>query len=166
MSRFLDERGRIFGKVSVVDVVVLLVIVAVVVFAVMRLTGTATEKVPVTATFTVEQVRVSTRDAIVAQLDKKGAVSNDGGTVLGQIKDVTSKKARLEYFNPLNDPEAAPVVVRDSEIFWDISVTVQGQGSVSGQNVTIGGVRLAVGKKVTLVGPGYEVLSTVTGVTY
>ena len=33
MSRFLDERGRIFGKVSVVDILVILVIIAVVAFA-------------------------------------------------------------------------------------------------------------------------------------
>ena len=33
MARILDERGRIFGKVNIVDILVLLVIVAVVVFA-------------------------------------------------------------------------------------------------------------------------------------
>ena len=63
MSRFLDERGRIFGKVNVVDILVLLVIVAVIVFAVMRLTGSSSVTVPVAVVYTVEEVRGSDRTA-------------------------------------------------------------------------------------------------------
>ncbi len=46
MGRFIDERGRIFGKVNIVDILVILVIVAVVVFAVVRFTGTSSASVP------------------------------------------------------------------------------------------------------------------------
>ncbi len=45
MSRIIDERGRMPGKVNVVDILVFLVIVAVV-FAITRLTGSSSQKVP------------------------------------------------------------------------------------------------------------------------
>ena len=55
MSRFLDERGRIFGKVNIIDILVLLVIVAVVVLAVVRLKTGVFETVPVRVTYTLEK---------------------------------------------------------------------------------------------------------------
>ena len=85
MSRFLDERGRIFGKVNVVDILVLLVIIAVVVFAVVRFTGASSETVPLKVTYTVEEVRQATVDAIQETVEVNGTVRDDGGTVLGKV---------------------------------------------------------------------------------
>ena len=162
MSRFIDERGRIFGKVNVVDILVLLVIVAVIVFAVSRMAGDAEDAVPVTVEFTVEQVRDATSDAITAELERKGAVSNDGGTLLGHIEKVSVAPTPVEYLNPVS----GELERFGSPVFKNVTVVVQGKGDVSNRSVSIGGVALKVGKRVTLVGPTYEVISTVTGVAY
>jgi hypothetical protein len=157
MSRILDERGRLFGKVNVVDLVVLLVIVAVVCFAVLRMTGGSSQSVPVKVTYTVEAQRQATVNAIRA----KGSVTDDGGTLLGQVQDVIVTPTQEEYPTPDGDLKAF-----DSPIFKDITIVVVGRGQLSGSKVRIGSVPMRVGKKVTLVGSDFEVQSVIMGVVW
>lgn len=157
MSRFIDERGRIFGKVNVVDVLVLLVIIAIVVFAVVRLTGSGSETVPLRVTFTVEEVRQATVDA----LQVKGTVRDEGGTVLGKVVEVTASPALEEVPTPEGQLKAS-----ESPIFRDVDIVVRGEGRVSGSTVRIGSIPLRVGRKVTLIGTGYEVQSVIMGVVW
>lgn len=157
MGRFLDERGRILGKVNVVDVVVLLVIVALVVFAVVRMTGGSSETVPVRVTYTVEAVRQATVD----QLQTKGTVRDDSGTLLGNVEKVEVKPTLQENMTPDGELKAF-----ESPIFSDVNIVVIGEGEVSGSTVRIGSIPLRVGKKVTVVGTGYEVQTVITGVAW
>ncbi|MCX8033353.1 MAG: DUF4330 domain-containing protein [Thermoleophilia bacterium] len=157
MGRLIDDRGRILGKLSVIDLVVFLVIVAVVVFAVVRLTGGASSAVPVRITFGVEQVRQPTVDAI-----KTGqAVRNDAGTLLGTVKDLTVTPTREEFMTPDGQLRAF-----DSPVFKDIRIVVVGKAQISDSTLRIGSQPLRVGKKVTLVGMGFEVQTTILGVVW
>ena len=157
MSRFLDDRGRLFGKVNIVDLLVLLVIIAVVVFAVVRMTGTSSKTVPVRVTYVVEAVRQASVDALQA----KGTVTDDGGTELGKVQDVTVTPTLVEV--PTADGQLKAV---ESPVFNDVSIVVLGQGRVAGSTVRIGSVPMRVGKKVTLVGTGYEVQTVIMGVVW
>lgn len=155
MSRFLDERGRLFGKVNVVDLLVFLVVIAIVVFAVLRLTGDTSETVPVRVTYVVESVQQPTVDA----LQVKGTVTDTGGTVLGQVVEVMVTPTREEFMTPDGELKAF-----DSPVFKDVRIVVEGEGRVSGSTVQIGTIPLRVGKRVTLVGMGFEVQATIMGV--
>lgn len=157
MSRFLDERGRIFGRVNVVDILVFLVIVAVVVFAVLRVSGGSSETVPVKVTYAVEGVR----EATVNALEAKGTVRDDGGTVLGTVEGVTSSPTLEEFLTPDGQLKAF-----ESPIYKTVNIVVLGQGQVSGSTVRIGSLPLRVGKKVTLVGTGYEVQTVIMDVIW
>jgi hypothetical protein len=159
MARFLDERGRIFGKVNVVDILVLLVIIAVVVFAVVRFTGTSSASVPLTVTYTVESVRQLTVDAIQKTVEAGGTVRDDGGTVLGKVEDIEVTPTKAEYMTPEGQLEAF-----DSPIFSDVQIIVQGEGSKSGETLRIGSVPMLVGRKVTLRGSDFEVQSVIWNV--
>jgi hypothetical protein len=156
MSRFMDERGRFFGKVNVVDVIVLLVIVAVVAFAVVRTTGGTSTSIPVRVTYTVEAVRQATVDALVGAVQDKATVRDDGGTVLGTVVSVTPRATQEEY--PTLDGK---VVASASLIFSDVDIVVRGQGRLSGSTVRIGSVPVRVGKKITLTGAGFEVQTVI-----
>jgi hypothetical protein len=158
MSRFLDEKGRFFGKVNIVDLLVLLVIVAVVVFAVVRMTGDSSKTVPVRVTYVVEEVRQATVDALRAA---KGDVTDEGGTYLGTVKEVVVNPTREEYMTTEDQLEAF-----DSPVFSDVKIVVLGEGWISGSTVHIGSVPMRVGKKVTLVGTGYEVQTVIMGVVW
>lgn len=157
MSRILDDRGRLFGKVNIVDLLVLLVIIAVVVFAVVRMTGGSSKTVPVKVTYVVEAVRQATVDALQA----KGDVTDEGSTYLGEVKDVVVTPTLVEV--PTADGELKAV---ESPVFRDVSIVVRGEGRVSGSTVRIGSVPMRVGKKVTLIGTGYEVQTVIMDVAW
>ena len=152
MSRFIDERGRIFGKVNVVDILVLLIIVAVVILAAVRFKDASVDTVPVRITLSLERARQATVDA----LDVKGTVTDDGGTVLGQVQDVTVTPTKEQFMTQADELKAF-----DSPIFSDVMIAVLGEGVVSGSSVRVGGVPIRVGKRITLLGPGFEIQTTI-----
>ena len=156
MSRFIDERGRIFGKVNIVDLLVLLVIAAVVVFAVARTTGDSSKTIPVRVTYTVEEVRQATVDALVKAVKAEAVVRDDGGTVLGEVVSVTPSPTLEEFLTPEGELKAF-----GSPVFSDVAVEVLGSGNIANSTVRIGSVPMRVGKKVTLVGPGFEVSTVI-----
>ncbi|OFW61266.1 MAG: hypothetical protein A2133_11305 [Actinobacteria bacterium RBG_16_64_13] len=156
MSRFLDERGRIFGKVNVVDLLVLLVILAVVAFAVVRMTGGSSKPIPVRVTYTVEEVRKATVDALVDALETGSTVRDDGGTVLGEVVEVVPTPTVKEVPTPEGQLKAFA-----SPVFSDVDIVVLGEGRMSGSTVRIGSVPIRVGKKATLVGTGFEVQTVI-----
>ncbi|MBN1629951.1 MAG: DUF4330 family protein [Thermoleophilia bacterium] len=156
MSRFLDERGRIFGKVNIVDLLVLLVIVAVVVFAVMRTTGDSSETIPVKVTYMVTEQRQATVDALTGAVQAKTVVRDDGGTKLGEVVEVVPSPTLEEFLTPEGELKAF-----ESPIYSDVAIVVLGEGSIANSAVRIGSVPMGVGKKVTLIGTGFEVQTVI-----
>ena len=94
MSRFIDIEGRIFGKVNIIDILVVLLIVAVGVFIFLRAQGTGNQLVGVRTTFAVEKVRYLTVDAI-----KMGdQVHDESGSLLGTVVDSDRHSPRKVEF--------------------------------------------------------------------
>lgn len=156
MSPVLDDRGRLFGKVSVVDLFVLLLLVALALFAYARLAGTDTVEEPYNLTLTVEKVR----DVTVAQFQEGDTVTDEGGTVLGRIVSPPSDTA-----TPIEVPTwIGGLELADSKLYKDVSVIVQGRGNHSSSTWGVGSLDLAVGKILTVRGPGWEVKATIMGV--
>jgi hypothetical protein len=56
--------------------------------------------------------------------------------------------------------------VFDSPIFSDVVVEVLGQGVVSGSSVRVGSVPIRVGKRIKLIGVGFEVETTILSVVW
>ncbi|HEY5528758.1 MAG TPA: DUF4330 domain-containing protein [Thermoleophilia bacterium] len=159
MSRFLDERGRIFGKVNVVDILVLLAVIALIVFAVVRTQGSSSPTVAAVVTFRVEQVRQATVDVLLAA---HGTIRDDGGTTLGKVKSATAQPSQEEVVNPLT----GKLETQPSPLYQDVDITVSGRVSTSGGLDRIGGVAMQVGDKVNLVGaPNFKVAAVVTKVS-
>jgi hypothetical protein len=156
MSRFLDSRGRIFGKVNIVDLIVLCVIVAIAAFAVVRMTGDSSTPISVTVTYTVEEVRQATVDALLTAVQAKATVRDDGGVILGTLIDISAAPTKEEY-----PTDAGGIVAVDSLIYSDVTIRVRGQAQVSNSTYRIGGVSMGVGKKVNLRGPGFEVQTVI-----
>ncbi len=156
MSRFLDARGRIFGKVNIVDLIVLIVIVAVVVFALVRTTGDSSTTFPIRVTYTVEEVRQGTVDAILKAVKAGATVRDDGGTVLGTVEKAEVHPTRKEVPTPEGELKAF-----DSPVFSDVDILVEGQARLSGSTYRIGSVFMRVGKKVNLIGPGFEIQTVI-----
>ena len=77
MKKLLDEKGKLFGKINIIDLVVILVVVAALLFAAIRLRGgsaanplNTSTKIRYTAM--VGPVDAETRDAVMAYMEKNG----------------------------------------------------------------------------------------------
>ena len=126
MKKIIDERGRLFGRISFIDVVVL---VAVIVLAIGVFTKFNVKEAPQAASSTVAVSYTvkypATRLAIADMLRVNDKLYTESGTYIGTIKkiDVTDAK-RLE---PLID---GTFVIADVRERYDIILTVEAQCSV------------------------------------
>jgi hypothetical protein len=161
MSRFLDERGRIFGKLNVVDILVFLVIVAVVVFAVVRLTGTESETKPLKITFTVKELRKSEAADLMKWLQPGMTLTDEGGTILGKVQSVGESPLMEEYLTSADVLQEFP-----SPIFSDVSIVVLGEGQVSGHSARIGSVSVLRFDKVVVLGATGKFTTLVTDLVW
>ena len=156
MSRFIDDRGRFFGKISIIDVLVVLLIVAVGVFIFLRAQGTGNQQVGVRTTFAVEKVRYLTVDAI----NVGDQVHDESGSLIGTVVDKQQKQTLVEFGNSEGRAAGSP-----SQVFWDVIIEVKGNGQKSSTGaVRVGGTTLLVGKILTLKGPYFEVKGTIWAV--
>jgi len=153
----LDERGRIFGKVNIVDVVVLLVIVAIAVFAAVRLSDDDVATVPVKVTF----VDVEVDNARVAGMSAKGTIRDAAGNVIGELEAVSVAPTVEELLAPDGQYKAFPSTIRS-----DVTFVVLGEGTVSDSTVHVGKLAARVGAEVRIVGPGYEAETTIVNVVW
>lgn len=160
MSPFIDDRGRLFGRVSVVDIIVLLLIVAVVAFAWARFFGDQEKTKGYRMVLYVERMR----DPAVTESNVGDKVRDDTGAALGRIEKVEGGGT------PTDVPTAEGTLNRDSsKVFQELFITVKGEGQVSGrvgeETVLVGGMVLRKGTPLVLVGPGgshsYEVKTVI-----
>ncbi len=150
---FIDNRGRLFGWMNLVDLLVVLVLIALVAFAYVRfVAGTGDEETLIT-TFRVEQVREPT----ILEIEVGDEVRDETGTVLGTVRQTEDYPTKVEF---LNEQTGEPVVV-ESNLYFDIDFAVEGQGQVSQSQYAIGSIPLEVGRQLVVKGPGFSVRAAI-----
>ena len=129
MRRIIDEKGRLFGRVSIVDVLVVAVavFVAISVYTKFRVHDnplTTPDTVEATYTVTIPSIRLTS-----ANLLRPGdsLFAQETGTFIGTISAVEIKEALGP--EPLVD---GTLVMGATENRYDATLTVVSQGSVSG----------------------------------
>lgn len=149
MSPLIDDRGRLFGRVSVVDIIVLLLIVAVAAFAWGRFAGDQAKMKDYRMEVFIDRTRVPQVDAS----NIGDTVRDEGGAVLGKIESVLEETSRIDAVDSSGNvnPDGK------STVFKDITITIKGQAQVSGSgDITVGGSPMRRGLPLVLVGPGYS----------
>lgn len=146
--RLIDEKGRLFGKVNIVDLAVILVLVlAVGWFAYAKFgrnlkSEVSSREQPVEFTVVVNAVRPTTVDA----MRKGGAVFEfKTGAGVGTIKDVRSEPADVWVLH-----EDGRWLREKTSDRVDAYVTVTGTARVSDNVVTVNGVEARVGTSIGL----------------
>lgn len=129
MKKIIDENGRLFGKVSILDLFVLL-IALVLAFAVYSrfFTKEATATAATNDTFTYQIFVTGVRQQTVDALRAGDTVyENDDNTLIGTITDVEVGEVSQEY--ALSD---GSYVLASSENRYQVILTVEASGLVSG----------------------------------
>jgi len=127
MRKIIDDRGRLFGKISVIDVIVLAVVAVLVVavltkFNVQDTPIASTNTVRVTYTVKIPMIRSTTADL----LRPGDNLFTDTGTFIGVIKEVGVEDA----YHPEWLMDGTYVMGRVHERY-DITLTVEAQCSYS-----------------------------------
>lgn len=162
MRGLLDERGRILGRVNVVDALVLVIIIGLLVFAVSRsgIWADATSKTPVSVTLSLQNVR----NDIAKSIEKSwrtGTVLSSQGSSLGTVKSIKVTKAIEENMTP-----EGQVNTFASSLNSDVTVVIAGSGLVSRDSVSIGGVSIMIGDTLVTQGAKASAQATVVDVSW
>ena len=128
--KLIDREGRLFGKISIIDVLVLAVVIVMAVALYVKtnhreITSTTTSDTPFTYQILVSGVRGYVADAI-REKDMLYDVDNSSGGALGEITDIqVMEGAKLAEYDD-GTMEMTPV-----EDGVNLLITVEGEGLVS-----------------------------------
>lgn len=130
MKKIIDEHGRVFGKLSIIDFFVILIVLCVgaalyVKFDVLQATSVTASTDKITYQISLTGVRSYTVDALKAG-DSLYDKSNGGGYAIGVIKDVQ-----------VTDAKKAVAILDGTTVLgnyigrYDVTLTVEADGSRS-----------------------------------
>lgn len=146
----IDEKGRLFGKVNLLDLVVVLVVVAGLGLVGNKFLGkpksAAVVEKPLEVTFLLPAVRKATVDQIqpgVKVYESKSA----NRPLLGTVVAVRNEPARVVITGP--EGKVGEVVSQDKV---DLYMTLRGTGTSGELSVFMGGIEMKVGR-------GYDMIS-------
>jgi hypothetical protein len=150
MVRVIDDRGRLFGKVNIVDILVLVVVAALVAFVAIRVTDTGSnsaETVPVTITFLVQPPDERMLEAYA----KLGELKDEAGKRIGTIES-----AEITQLDPVHVHGAGDQYGVHLPTASDVILVVACEGTVFGDTVHVGSLNARVGLEIKLLGPGWQ----------
>ena len=97
LNMIIDEKGKLFGKVSVIDIAIVCVILAVIAGLCVRYGNKITGAVESEKNFRYVMKVEKIRDCSVAALEKKGALTDKKSEKnMGEVVDVVSEPATVE----------------------------------------------------------------------
>lgn len=144
--RFLDERGRVFGKISIVDLIIVLVLVAGAAWFGYAKFGRdlgaeiAAREEPARYTIIVTTIRQTTAEALA----KGGKVFEfKTGAEIGTIKEVRTEPADIWSMQP----DGRWLQVKSSDRV-DAYVTVEATARIGENTITVNGVEVRVGTSI------------------
>lgn len=154
--KLLDERGKVFGLINIIDLIILLVILLVAAGAVYKFTHRDEGK-PVQVEF---QVMVPHIRPELAQAVKVG----DRMVQSGSYTNVTVKDVRIERGYSVNVDARGQRVESYDPFLKDLYVTNTGSTVLSSAAITMGGQEIRVGKDYYVKSRDYELKGTIVKV--
>ena len=145
--KIIDEKGKLFGKINVIDLLIIVVVfvLAVATFIKFRTSDTYMSKDTVIEyTLLVENIREQTIDAIKEKTD--GIVDYETKKEIGDI--ISSERSTARELEMLNDGKYKEVEFKDK---YDLLLTIQVKGTETADNYyTLSGKKLVVGDNITI----------------
>ena len=130
MKKIIDKQGRLFGKISVIDVIVIIIVLLLGAalyfkFNVLEITSSSGELEPITYVIKVSGVREYTLNNLEIG-DILFDEDNDSGNSVGTITDIEAEQAMAA--SELTD---GTYVMAEIEDCYDITLTIEASGLVS-----------------------------------
>jgi hypothetical protein len=171
----LDRQGRLFGKVSILDIGAALVIVASILGIFLIPAGNSSGPVVGGAKTEVAEIDVVVRGLNVLNPDKLREDFQPGKKLSFVIRnqptspvEIQSVRA-LERLLAMSQPDGSVKAVKDprpDSFSLDMIVTVKGQGQATEGGFTIGGTKVKIGSSVEVDQKNYNFNASVIDVRY
>ncbi|MEN9257491.1 MAG: DUF4330 domain-containing protein [Gloeomargarita sp. SRBZ-1_bins_9] len=166
---WLDQQGRIGGKVSVIDLGAVLVVVLVLVgiFLVPGGTGSVAQvgpSQPVEIDLMVRGLSVARPEALIRPGDRASFIVRNQPAGQVSLKAVTFFSPQVEVPQPDGSVKFVPDQRPQSQFVRDLRITLTGSAQMVDGGVVLGNTKLKVGVPVELEGPQYNLRGSVMDV--
>ncbi len=158
----IDGKGRLFGKINIIDLLIVLLIIVIAGGAYQVFLGGKSKQVIETSKviyeFEITNINMDFIDAInPGDPIRDNVRGNELGTVVGKA----SRNATMLNEDIIN----GKYVIADVPDMYDVIITIEGQANITPANIIIGGAEIKVGKKFSIKGKGYANQGFVTKIT-
>lgn len=158
----IDGKGRLFGKINIVDLLIVLLIISIAAVGYSVFLGGSDKQVvessKVVYDFEITNVSKDFIDAITPGNPIRDSVR---GNELGTVVSKASKKATM-----LNeDLTNGRYIIAEVPNSYDVVITIEAKANITPANVIVGGAEVKVGKKFFIKGKGYANQGFVTKMT-
>ncbi len=159
--KLIDEKGRLFGKLNIIDLLVILLILAVLGRFVMKVDfkqandgkGVEVE----TQTVEYDFVVLNVRDVTVAAVQEGDAVKDSKTNVsMGTVTKVESVPHVDEFITPEGE-----VMLVESKIYYDMTVTLETPAIANENTILVNKKELRVGAQITLQAANFSISGNV-----
>ena len=176
MSPLIDDRGRLFGRLNILDIFVVLLVVVLAVFAFTRVRDTNTTTFRLRTTLEADKVRgdvspIATKSgepsstvnseppSILDKIKVGQIVRDDSGNVLGKVESAPQAEPTVEELPTQN----AGLRYTSSQIYYDLTISVVGDAQGSKSSPRIGSLPISTNSTnvIQVVGPGWSAKMTI-----
>lgn len=158
----IDGKGRLFGKINIVDLLIIVLILSIAGGAYVMFFGGSEKQVLETSKvvydFEITNVNKDFVDAIVSGSPIRDSVR---GNDLGRVVSKTSRNATMLNEDLIN----GRYVIADVPDAYDVVITIEANANITPANIIVGGAEVKVGKKFFIKGKGFANQGFVTKMT-
>jgi hypothetical protein len=170
--KLIDAQGRIFGKISILDLgaacIILLVLIGIFIVpgpsgSIAQVSGTK----PITAELLVRGLSVKDSQALVSKMKEDGKTdiiirNQPYGSV--NIKDIEILSRTVTVSQPDGSVKALPDPRPEAIFSTDMIITIGGNATITPTGAVLGNSKVKIGTTVELDGPNYNFNSTIIDV--
>lgn len=158
----IDSKGRLFGKINIVDLLIVLLIISIAGGIYLVFFGGSDKQVvetrKVVYDFEITNVNMEFIDAITPGDPIRDSTR---GNELGTVVSKTSRNATMLNEDIIN----GRYVIADVPDAYDVVITIEAKANITPANIIVGGAEVKVGKKFFIKGKGYANQGFVTKMT-
>lgn len=158
----LDNKGRLFGKINMVDLLIVLLLVSIAAGAYLFFFGGSDNQVAETGKVVYDfEITNVNKDFVDAITPGDPIRDSNRGNELGTVVSKTSREATMLNEDLIN----GRYVIAEVPDAYDVIITIEANGNITPANIIVGGAEVKVGKKFFIKGKGYANQGFVTKIT-
>lgn len=158
----IDSKGKLFGKINIVDLLIVLLIISIAGGVYLVFFG-GSDKQIVETTKVVYDFEITNVNMDFIEAITPGDPIRDStrGNELGTVVSKTSRKATMLNEDLIN----GRYIIADVPDAYDVVITIEARADITPANIIVGGAEVKVGKKFFIKGKGYANQGFVTKMT-